>query len=202
MPSQDREYRSMELRVRPVEEEKSYIVEGYASTYEPYVMFSQDGVDYYERIDPTAFDDADLSDVVFRVDHTGPVYARSSAGTLELWHDEHGLGQRTNLGKTQRARELFADIEAGNYPKMSFAFTVAENGDTYNRETHTRTISRIAKVFDVSPVSFPANPGTELGVSTRSYFDGVIEMERAERLAREERERRIRKIRIMTEVNK
>ena len=200
VPSQDREYRSMELRVLPGEE--SYIVEGYASTFEPYVLFSQDGIDYSERIAPTAFDDADLSDVVFRVDHTGPVYARSSAGTVELWHDDHGLGQRTNLGKTQRARELYADIQAGNYPKMSFAFTVAENGDSYDRETHTRTISRIAKVFDVSPVSFPANPGTELGVSTRDYFNGVIEAEKAERLECEKRERQIQRIRIMTEVSK
>ena len=201
MPSQEREFRNMELRILQ-DEEKEYFVEGYASTFEPYVLFSQNGIDYSERIEPTAFDDADLTDVVFRVDHTGPVYARSSAGTVELWHDAHGLGQRTNLGKTQKARELFAEIEAGNYPKMSFAFTVAEGGDSYDRETHTRTISRIAKVFDVSPVSFPANPGTELSVSTRNYFDGVIEMEQAERLAREERERRIQKIRIMTEVNK
>ena len=200
MPCQEREFRNMELRI--LQDEKEYFVEGYASTFEPYVLFSQNGIDYSERIEPTAFDDADLSDVVFRVDHTGPVYARSSAGTVELWHDEHGLGQRTNLGKTQKARELFAEIEAGNYPKMSFAFTVAEGGDSYDRETHTRTISRIAKVFDVSPVSFPANPGTELSVSTRDWFNGVIEAEQAERLAREERERRIQKIRIMTEVNR
>ena len=198
MPSVEREYRNMEMRV--VAEEQSFMVEGYASTYEPYVLFSQDGIDYSERIAPTAFDDADLSDVVFRVDHTGPVYARSSAGTVELWHDDHGLGQRTNLGKTQRARDLFFDIEAGNYPKMSFAFTVAE--DSYDRETHTRTINRIAKVYDVSPVSFPANPGTELSVSTRDYFNGVIEAEKAERLEREKRERQIQRIRILTEVNK
>ena len=62
----DREYRNMELRVLPNEEEdKSYYVEGYASTFEPYVLFSLDGVDYSERIEPTAFDGADLSDVVF-----------------------------------------------------------------------------------------------------------------------------------------
>ena len=198
MPSVEREYRNMEMRI--VAEEQSFMVEGYASTFEPYVLFSQDGIDYSERIAPTAFDEADLSDVVFRVDHTGPVYARSSAGTVELWHDDHGLGQRTNLGKTQRARDLFFDIEAGNYPKMSFAFTVAE--DSYDRETHTRTINRIAKVYDVSPVSFPANPGTELSVSTRDYFNGVIEAEKAERLEREKRERQILRIRILTEVNK
>ena len=201
---QDREYRSMELRIKEREDgaEESYIVEGYASTFEPYVLFSQDGVDYKEKIEPTAFDEADLSDVVFRIDHEGRVYARTSAGTLEVWTDEHGLANRTDLGRTAAAREIFADIEAGNYPKMSFAFVVAEGGDEYDKKTHTRTIKRIAKVFDVSPVSFPANPGTELSVSTRDYFNGVIEAERAERLAAEERERRIKKIRILTEVSK
>ena len=196
----DREYRSMELRVLQQEQERSYMVEGYASTYQPYVLFRMDGVDYSEQIDPNAFDGADLSDVVFRVDHEGRVYARSSAGTVEIWHDEHGLGTKADLSKTQSARDLFADIEAGNYPKMSFAFTVAENGDSYDQATHTRTIHRIAKVFDVSPVSFPANPHTELSVSTRAYFDGVIEMEKAERLEREKREQQKKRIKILTEV--
>ena len=195
---QDREYRSMELRI--AEEENGYIVEGYASTFEPYVLMNIDGVDYSERIEPTAFDEADLTDVVFRVDHEGPVYARTSAGTVELWMDEHGLGQRTNLSKTQRARELYADIAVGNYPKMSFAFTVAKGGDHYDKATHTRVIDRIAKVYDVSPVSFPANPTTELSVSTRDYFNGVIEMEKAERLERERRERQKQKIKILMEV--
>ncbi len=199
----EREYRMMELRVSDqteAQEEKSYKVEGYASTFDPYVLFTEDGIDYSERIEPTAFDGADLSDVVFRVDHSGPVYARSSAGTVEVWTDEHGLGQITDLGRTQRGRDLFADIEAGNYPKMSFAFTVAEDGDSYDKATHTRVISRIAKVFDVSPVSFPANPGTELSVSTRDYFNGVIEAEKAERLEREKREIQKRKIKLLMEV--
>lgn len=192
----NREYRSIDLL--PIEEESEYKVKGYAATFDPYVLFTRDGVDYSERIAPTAFDEADLSDVVFRVDHIGRVYARSSAGTVEVWHDAHGLGTTTDLSKTQMARDLFADIEAGNYPKMSFAFAVAE--DHFDRATHTRVIDRIAKVFDVSPVSFPANPNTELSVSTRDYFDGVIEAERAERLAREERERKIRKIKLIMEV--
>ena len=198
----EREYRSMELRMVPAEEgaEPSFFVEGYASTFDPYVLLTIDGVDYSERIEPTAFEGADLSDVVFRVDHAGSVYARSSAGTVEVWPDEHGLATRANLGKTQKARELFADIEAGNYPQMSFAFVVAEDGDYFDRATHTRVITRIAKVFDVSPVSFPANPNTELSVSTRDYFDGVIEAEKAERLEREKRERQKQKLRILMEV--
>ena len=199
--NRNREYRTMALTIpQSVEEEKRYTVEGYASTFDPYVLLTIDGVDYSERIEPTAFDGADLSDVVFRVDHAGSVYARSSAGTVEVWADEHGLATRANLGKTQKARELFADIEAGNYPQMSFAFVVAEDGDYFDRKTHTRVITRIAKVFDVSPVSFPANPTTELGVSTRDYFNGVIEAEKAERLERENREHQKQRIRIMMEM--
>ena len=198
----NREYRNMELRIAQPEgesEERRYIVEGYASTYDSYKLFTDDdGTEYFERIEPTAFNGADLTDVVFRVDHEGRVYARTSAGTLSVWMDEHGLANRTDLSKTQAARELFADIEAGNYPKMSFAFTVAE--DHYDKATHTRVIDRIAKVFDVSPVSFPANPTTELSVSTRDYFNGVIEAERAERLDREKREAHKAKIRLLMEV--
>ena len=198
--NQNREYRNMELRVAQKEgEAQSYIVEGYASTYDSYKLFTDDeGTEYFERIEPTAFNGADMTDVVFRVDHEGRVYARTSAGTLKVWMDEHGLANRTDLSKTQAARELYADIEAGNYPKMSFAFTVAE--DHYDKATHTRVIDRIAKVYDVSPVSFPANPSTELSVSTRDYFNGVIEAEKAERLEREKRENQKKKIKILTEV--
>lgn len=194
----NREYRTMELRISPSEEEKNYFVEGYASTFQPYVLMSVDGVDYSERIEPTAFDGADLTDVVFRVDHEGPVYARTSAGSVEIWTDEHGLAQRTDLGRTQRARALYDDIAAGNYPKMSFAFSVAE--DHYDQATHTRIIDRVAKVYDVSPVVFPANPTTELSVVTRDYFNGVIEAEKAERLERERRERQKQRIRLLAEV--
>ena len=191
--SKNREYRSMELSM-PAETE--YRVEGYASTFDPYVLFSEDGIDYSERIEPTAFEGADLSDVVFRVDHTGPVYARTSAGSVELSVDEHGLKNVTDLSRTQKARDLYEEIKAGNYPKMSFAFTVAE--DRYDKASHTRIIERIAKVFDISPVSFPANPGTEL--SARDYFDGVIEAEKAERLERERQEEEKRKLKLKIQI--
>lgn len=193
----NREYRNMELRIKAdSDSENDYRVEGYASTFDKYLLFSDEGVDYFERIEPTAFDDADLSDVVFRVDHEGSVYARTSAGTVDLWIDEHGLGNVTDLSRTAKARELFEDIKAGNYPQMSFAFTVEK--DDYDKKTHTRIIQKIKKVFDISAVSFPANPNTELSVATRDYFNGVIEAEKAERLEREARLRQIQRIRILT----
>lgn len=199
---QDREYRMMEIQMdAPEEKENKYLVRGYASTFDSYPLFiSEDGTEYFERIEPTAFDGSDLSDVVFRIDHEGRVYARSSAGSVKLWVDSHGLGNETDLSRTERAKELYADIAAGNYPQMSFAFTVAE--DHYEKETRTRVIDRIAKVFDISPVSFPANPFTELSIATRKFLDGVIEEETAERLERESIKRSIEKILIEQEIRK
>lgn len=182
---QDRCYRTANINVvKRDEAEQGYYVEGYASTFEPYVLFTDGGVDYSEVIDRHAFDETDMSDVVFRVDHEGPVYARTSNGLIELSVDDKGLYNRINLGATEKAKELYRDIEVGNYPKMSFAFTVKE--DSYDRDTHTRKVLKIGKLFDVSAVSFPANPTTSIDVSTRDYFNGVIEMEKAERLREEE----------------
>ena len=186
MKNDKRECRSMEYRIEQ-DKENNYMVNGYASTFQKYLLFSEGDVDYFERIEPTAFDEADMSDVVFRVDHEGTVYARTSNGSINLFIDEHGLGQETNLGLTEKARGLYDDIRAGMYPKMSFAFTVAD--DEFDKKSHTRIIKKIAKVYDVSPVSFPANPGTELDIATRDYFNGVIEMEKAERLESEKREK-------------
>ena len=179
----DREYRNMPFEIRQDGDKPSFLVEGYASTFEAYKLIEIDGEDYNERIEPTAFDDADMSDVVFRVDHEGPVYARASAGTVKLDIDEHGLHQVSDLSQTQRARDLFEDIAAGNYPQMSFAFIVDD--DEYDSRSHTRIIRHLKKIFDVSAVSFPANPGTDISPATRSRFDGFIEAEKAERLERQ-----------------
>ena len=185
----NREYRNMTYEVRKDGDEPSFLVEGYASTFEPYKLIEIDGEDYNERIEPNAFDEADMSDVVYRVDHEGKVYARSSAGTIKLDIDKNGLHQVTDLSMTKAGREHFEEIAAGNYPQMSFAFTVGE--DHYDAETRTRIVDRIDKVFDISAVSFPSNPTTELHV--RDYFNGVIEAEKAaeaERLRAEEERRR------------
>lgn len=195
----DREYRNLgvfETR-EPEEDGNSFVVEGYASTFETYKLMSWDGVDYYERIDRNAFNDADLSDVVFLRDHEGRVFARTKNETVQLSVDDHGLFQRSDLGSTQASREMFEDINAGLYSQMSFAFTVAEDDFEENEDgSYTRIIKRIDKVFDVSAVAFPANPTTDIGVAARSLFDGVIERATAERLAAEARNREREKLKL------
>ena len=177
-----REYRNMTFEVREDGTEPSFLVEGYASTFEPYKLMEIDGLDYNERIDEHAFDETDMTDVVYRIDHEGKVFARSSAGTITLDIDEHGLHQVTDLSKTKAGREHFEEIKAGLYPQMSFAFTV--EADHYDEETRTRVVDKVAKIYDISSVAFPANDTTELHI--RDYFNGVIE---AEKIAKAERQK-------------
>lgn len=168
--------------------DSEYYVEGYATTFDdPYLMFEWDGVKYYERIAADALTGADMSDVIFQYNHAGKVFARISNNTLGVEPVKRGLFVFADLSKSQAAKELHEEIRNGLITKMSWAFTVAE--DSYNKDTHTRTIMKIKKVFDVSAVSIPANGNTD--ISARSYFDGVIEREKAERL---ERRRKILKI--------
>lgn len=192
----DREYRviqmpEMQFRAVPQqeEEEKRYIVEGYATTYDdPYVLFSYDGIDYKEQISRDALAGADMSDVIFLYNHEGMVYARQSNGTLTLSSDERGLHVLADLGSTEASRAMFESIEAGLVTQMSWAFTISD--DEYDEATHTRSIKSVKKVYDVSAVSIPANPSTD--ISARSYWDGVIEEERRRERERAEKVERIR----------
>lgn len=184
----DREYRMAPVEFRAIEQEDkenpSYIVEGYATTFDdPYVLFHWDGNDYSERIDANALDDADMSDVIFLYNHEGMVYARMSNKTLDVTIDEKGLFIRADLGSTEQTRGMFEQIKAGLVTQMSWAFTVEE--ESYNEETRTRSILKVRKVYDVSAVSIPANPNTD--ISARSYWDGVI----AEEMRRSDREREL-----------
>jgi HK97 family phage prohead protease len=162
--------------------ESDYYVEGYATTFgKPYFLYEFEGVKYWEAIDRNALQGADLSDVIMQYDHAGKVLARLSNGTLGLDADANGLFVYADLSRSQAAREMYEEIKSGLVTKMSWAFTVAE--DAYDRDTRTRTIKRIKKVYDVSAVSMPANGDTE--ISARSWLDGVVEAEKREALERQ-----------------
>lgn len=192
---EEREYRSFDFELRN-ESDQDYTVRGYASTYLPYTLYKTASYEWREKIDEHAFDEADLSDVVFLLDHTGRVYARTKNDTVHLTVDARGLFTETDLSRTSSSREVYEDIKAGNYQQMSFAFRVGD--DAYEEHTEgdirviTRTIKKIEKCYDISAVAFPANPTTDISVATRAAFDGAIEKLEAER---QERERKAQEIR-------
>ena len=185
----DREYRnfaSFGIETRDEGAEPTYKVSGYASTFAPYDLFELDGVKYREQIEPTAFDEADMSDVIFLYNHQGMVYARQKNGTLGIGTDEHGLKAVADLSLTEQSRQMYEQIASGLVDQMSFAFTVEDDEIRKDsKDCYTRIIKRIGKVYDVSAVSIPANPDTDItAISARSAFDGVIKEAEAERLER------------------
>lgn len=191
MPMKDnREYRSFAALQTHApdggEQSGTMVLEGYALTFDqPYEL--AEGL--YEVIDRHALDGADLTDVIMQYDHQGAVLARLRNQTLALMADEHGLYVRADVSKSPRGRDLYEEVSNGLVDRMSFGFTVAEGGWDYDPATRTSTIRSISKVFDVSAVSMPANPNTE--ISARSYLNGVIEGERQE-LSRRQQEARER----------
>lgn len=175
--------------------EKSYKVRGYATTFnDPYVLYEgSNGEQIFEVIDGHAFDDADMSDVIMQYDHSGMVYARTRNGSLNIGTDEHGLWIEADLSLTEESRKLYDAIDKGLIDRMSFCFTIA--ADDWDSRTNTSTVLKIAKLYDVSAVSIPANPGTDISAERKKRMDGAIQEARAERLAEEARKRKIKILR-------
>lgn len=206
--NEGRQYRNtMEIRAIDQEEGNGQVVEGYATTFdEPYELFRfmWDGKPYIvmEQVDPNAFADCDMDDVIMQYNHEGRVFARKTNGTLGLETDEHGLKIRADLSGTQIGRQLYEEIRGGYTTKMSFGFTISKDSHTVVEEEDktidTRTILGIRKLYDVSAVSLPANNATE--ISARSYVDGLIAELTEERRKREEIEKQKQKIRIMLDL--
>lgn len=198
--AEGREYRAFE----PVFPEGQKIVEGYASIFdEPFLLWEEDGIKFYEQVDRHAFDNTDLRDVIMQYDHAGRVFCRGGNGTLTVKPDEKGLFIRGDLGGTALGAEIYNEI-AGRYTtKMSIGFRVRKDKREIEENQETgevrvvRTILDVSRLYDVSAVSLPANEATS--ITARKYVDGVIDEVRQEIDARR-RARRVQKIRIMAEV--
>lgn len=114
---------------------------------------------YTEVIERGALDEADLTDSRLLVNHdmTRIPLARTPK-TMQFSITDKGLEMRAELPDTEEARTAYTAVKRGDLTGMSFAFTVPEGGDSYDAKTNTRTITKIAKVYEVSLVNFPAYP--------------------------------------------
>lgn len=164
-------------------------VDGYAARYEPYVLYDDptEGP-VYERFEPGCFDDCDMSDVIMQYDHEGKVLARNSNGSLVVGADENGLFFAADLGRTEAARSLYDDVKAGMVTKMSWRFRCG----TYYFDQENRTIvhKTVKKIYDVAPVSLPANDDTV--INARAWVDGEIAQAARSEAELNERRRKLR----------
>jgi HK97 family phage prohead protease len=192
----EREYRNL-INFRALEEDEdnkdnAYIVEGYAAVFdEVYTLYEDSYFKLDEVVLKEAFDDVDLTDVIFQYDHAGRVFARTSNNTLTLEVDDKGLKIRAYLGGTEEGRNLYEEIKGGYTTKMSWGFSLDRNMDierleSYNKETdkyyELQKIKGVTKIYDVSAVSLPANNATE--ISARNLAAGEVERIKAERQER------------------
>lgn len=199
-----REYRALSavMEVRADAKEDEMIVEGYATTFnQPYELYSYGNYRYMEQVDPNAFEECDMDDVIMQYDHAGRVYARTRNGTLKLEVDDRGLKITADLSKTDTARQLYQEIREGMTDRMSFGFIVGLDERTTTRDEDTgkatvlRTIKRFKKLYDVSAVSIPANDQTS--ISARTLSDGWIAEAEEERLRAQRKARLALKIKMM-----
>lgn len=196
MKLNEREYRDFTLAVVNLEdqEEERKIVSGYASVFNtPYTLFEDDELVIQEQVSDKAFENADITDVIFQYNHEGRVFARVSNGTLKVAPDDKGLSIEADLGGTDIGNQLYQEIKGEYTTKMSYGYTVdgadwTESRLDDGRILELRTVTSVSKVYDVSAVSIPANNATS--ISVRNLSDGVIEQVRAERLKALELERR------------
>lgn len=160
-------------------EDGDLVVEGYASiTGDPYVVRDWLG-EYDETIARGAFAKTlkERDDVRWLINHEGIALARTSSGTLDLREiakpedDPQGRGQ-TGLWTSARldpasplAQTVRSAVERGDMSQMSFAFQATRQ--EWNEDYTQRTVTE-ARLFDVSAVTYPANPATSVEVAPRS----------------------------------
>lgn len=160
--------------------EDSRLVEGVA------VVFNSDSKDmgFIERIDPQAITEDTIrnSDIFATLDHdkSRGILARSryGEGTLHLELKEDGLHYSFEAPNTQLGDELLEYLSRGEITTSSFAFVVDQNdGDEWYRDEKNqlrRTIKKIYRLYDVSPVFEPAYLETDC---TKRKLDEIANLD-------------------------
>jgi len=164
-PAPLRSIRGIESRAFPVElrveGETKPKIRGMAAVFN---RLSEDLGGYREMILPGAFKAAlSNSDIRALWNHDpNIVLGRTKAGTLEVSEDENGL--QVVIDPPSWAAPYLETIMRGDVSEMSFAFTVARNGEQWDEDGQVRKITKFDRIYDISPVTYPAYPQTTVKV--------------------------------------
>ena len=164
---------TMQAEIRAMDtEDGSLRIGGYAATFNKEAT----GLNFREVIAPGAFKRTLATDnpVFLLINHDMEALplASTRSGTLTLSEDEVGLRMDAELDPANpRAQELASALRRGDVDKMSFAFTVAKDGDI--RSEGLRTLTDL-DLYEVSVVTLPAYDSTTVGM--RSEQDEELEL--------------------------
>lgn len=161
------EKRLFKMETRMDEVENGLKVVGHASVYN---RMSADLGGFKEIIAPGAFDDVLGDDVRALINHdSNLILARTTSGTLELSTDSEGLKYEFTIPETSYGKDLAVSMDRGDITQSSFAFTVADDTWTTVDGEDVRTITKVKRLYDVSPVTYPAYPdANDLVIAQRS----------------------------------
>jgi len=154
-----------ELRLEKQTENNGGIIEGHAAIFDSWSETIGGIFPFRERVKRGAFSESLKNDdikALFNHD-ANYVLGRNKAGTLELIEDERGLLVKIKPPETQWAKDLSVSIQRGDINQMSFGFTVEED-DWRNEDGIDVRELRKVKLYDVSPVTYPAYTSTDVGV--------------------------------------
>ena len=174
----EREYRAVAPFTLPENSGDALILRGTPIVFDtPTVICEYDGIEYKEIIARGALDGCDMTDFILNRNHgtnDSTVFARTRNKSLTYEVTDSGLAIAATLdSEDERHRNLYRDVKTGRVDKMSFSFVVREA--SYDNVTHTRTITKVKKLYDVSAVDFPAYNDTS--ISARSFFSEEHEKE-------------------------
>lgn len=153
---------------------------GYASTFlEPYAIGDPARWGFWEQMHPNSFDEvlADERTAMLKNHNPDLPLARVGAGNLDLSAPPEGLLTEARMTPTTYALDLALTLAAGDVHQMSFAFSIEEEKWTILQEDTSWggkagqelvTVMKVRRLWEVSPVTFPANEGTEAALANSS----------------------------------
>ncbi len=168
----ERRYTNTTIELR--EKDTEPVVSGYAARFNE---LSEVLWGFREVILPGAFKDAlEAPDIRALFNHDpSQIVARTKNNTLHVWEDEHGLRYEfTPNMKTVAGRDLVELLRRGDVDQSSFAFSMEGGVEEWDDtgEVPVRKLVKIPRLYDVSPVTYPAYPSTSVGVrSAKEVFE-------------------------------
>jgi HK97 family phage prohead protease len=181
--TENRSFTFSAVEQRNDDDKDTLLFTGYASVFNKgYAVRDQRG-QYTETIKPGAFKKTlqEQDDVRFLVNHDGIPLARTSSGTLELEEDDYGLFVKAELDPSNpTVAEIASAMKRGDLNEMSFAFAAIR--DDFDAREENREVTE-ARLFDVSVVTYPANPwaGAKLrGVELDNLHKELVEARNGE----------------------
>lgn len=152
-----------ELRVVRAAGDDAAKIGGHAAKFD---SLSEDLGGFRERIAPGAFAQTiKTGDIRALWNHdSNIVLGRNKSGTLRLSEDSAGLLWEADAPQTQLVRDMvLAPIERGDVSQCSFGFYTLNDKWAKMDGEWIRTLLEV-ELFDVSPVTYPAYPSTDVAV--------------------------------------